>query len=330
MTHKFKLARLRAPLFAALILTLAGCDKADSFDPASSITPVTVDEGLDEGTPLLEDDAEPLVLADAAPLASASFSGGIPFGTSRQPNNVFGDVYNGALRNISPGVLLRDLAAIKARGGKVALMFVGPEHYYKDGSGHFSLSKWKARMDRFKNVNFSSYINDGTIIGHYMIDEPQDKFNWNGRPVPQATLEEMAKYSKQRWPSLVTIARTWPDYLDDWSGTYRYLDAGWAMYAAKRFPNVDQFIQENVAKAKAKGLGLVVGLNLRDGSPTKGNMTASQVKQYGSALLSSTYPCAFLSWKYDDRYLSSSSMKETMNHLRQKARSRSPKSCRGG
>ncbi len=318
MTYTFKLsrrmARLRASMVAVLAVALLGCDNNNSFDPdSSSPDPISSTE---------------TVPADD-PSTAVSFVGGIPFGTSRQPNEVFGEVYNGALRNIAPGVLLSDLAAIKARGGKVALMFVGPEHYYKDGSGHFSLSKWKARMDEFKDVNFTSYVNDGTIIGHYMIDEPQDKVNWNGRPVPQATLEEMAKYSKQRWPTLVTIARTWPDYLDDWSGTYRYLDAGWAMYAANRFPDADEFIATNVAKARAKGLALIVGLNLRDGGPTKGNMTASQVLSYGSALLSSNYPCAFLSWKYDEAYLSSGGMRNTMGTLRRLAQNRSATTCRG-
>jgi hypothetical protein len=58
-------------------------------------------------------------------------------------------------------------------------------------------------------------------------------------------------------------------------------------------------------------------------------MSASQVRDWGSALLSNSYPCAFISWKYDSRYLTSS-VKDAMNDLRNKAESRSSKSCRGG
>jgi hypothetical protein len=48
-----------------------------------------------------------------------------------------------------------------------------------------------------------------------------------------------------------------------------------------------------VADAQARGLGLVVGLNvLHGGTPTGTKMTPSQVVAWGSALLSSTYPCA--------------------------------------
>jgi hypothetical protein len=312
MTYTFKLsrrlARLRASAIAVLMVTLLGCDTSDSFDPEGS---------------------QPAPVTSTEEVPSLSYAGGIPFGTSALPNDEFGAVYNGALRNIWPKYLLGDLAAIKARGGKVALMFAGPEHLYKDSDGHFSLSKWKARVDLFKDVDFSSYVADGTIIGHYLIDEPQDNVNWNGRPISPETVEEMARYSKARWPNMVTIARTWPDYLDNKSGGFRYLDASWAQYAANRFPNVDEFIQYNVAKAKGVGLALIVGLNLRDGSPTKGNMSARQIRSYGTGLLSSSYPCAFISWKYDDQYLASWDIRSAMNDLRDIAQRRSFKTCRG-
>lgn len=313
MTYTFKLsrriARLRAPLFT-LLIALTGCDNARSFDPEPP-------DAAGQGS------------AIDNPIPSTSFAGGIPFGNFGQPTSEFGSVFNGAQRNIYPQYLLRELAVIKAQGGKVALKLSYGDRFIKDDAGNFSLSKWKDRVDQFKGVDFSSYINDGTIIGHYLIDEPQDAANWNGRPIPQSTLEEMARYSKERWPTMVTIVRTWPDYLDDWSGSYRYLDAAWAQYAANRWPNADEFLRENVAKAQARGLALVVGLNLLDGSPTKGEMSASQVESYGSALLSSTYPCAFISWKYDESHLRSSGMWTAMGALRRLAQSRSARTCRG-
>ena len=324
MPHSFKLsrriARFRAAGICALLFAFAGC--GDSFDPDSSTL-------ADPISQLSDNSAVEAVPLDGVSLASASYAGGIPFGAFALPNTEVGSTYNGVQRNIWPNYLLKNLATIKSRGGKVALMFAGPEKYYKDSNGRFSLSKWKARIDQYKGLNFDSYIEDGTIIGHYLIDEPQDSKNWAGTRVSQATLEEMARYSKQRWPKMTTIVRTWPDYLDDWSGKYVYLDAAWAQYAANRFPNPDTFISTNVSKAKAKGLALIVGLNLRDGSPSKGNMSASQVKTYGSALLSNSYPCAFLSWKYDEKYLSTSAMRDAMRTLRNKAQSRAFKSCKG-
>jgi hypothetical protein len=323
-------------VFTAFILTLVACNSTDSLNPELS-SPVTTaalnSPGVDSlavDTLAVTDQAMGAgVAATPLSLASASYVGGIPIGPSALPSSLFGSLYNGTLGNIFPGELLSQLAAIKARGGKVILTFSGNERYYKDASGHFSLSKWKARVDRYKYLNFNSYINDGTIVGHYLIDEPQDASNWNGTRISPATLEAMAKYSKDRWPGMVTIVRTWPDYLDDYSGTYHYLDAAWAQYTARRFPNMSTFLSTNVSKAQRKGLALVVGLNLIDGSPTGGLMSASQIKTYGSALLSSSYPCAFISWQYRSTYLSSASIKDAMSYLKSKAANRSSKTCRG-
>jgi hypothetical protein len=201
MTHMFTLvrgvARLRTLLLVALAPAFGACD-ADRLANSSG-DPSTVIVAEPAGAP-------------AAPSFSSSFRGGIPFGFSDQPSSVFGDRFNGALRNIYPQYLFQHLAEIKARGGKVILNLAGAPARYKDSSGNFSLAMWKASADRFKDVDFSSYIQDGTIIGNYLIDEPNSKNRW-GRTVSPVTVEEMANYSKSRWPDLPTIVRVRPGYL---------------------------------------------------------------------------------------------------------------------
>jgi hypothetical protein len=304
MTYTFKLsrriARLRAPLLLALLVTLTGCDGTNSLAPDASTPPSS-----NPGT------------------ASASFAGGIPIGIFALPTTSFGDRYNGAHRNISPNLLLEELASIKARGGKVVLMFAGSqEHYKKDG--HFSLTMWKERVDRFRGVDFSSYVRDGTIIGHYMIDEPYDPANWGGDPVPPSVLEEMGRYSKQFWPEMPTVVRAEPGYL----GTnHRYVDVAWAQYLGRKGP-ADDFIRKNVADAQERGLALIVGLNiLMGGTPNNTPMTASEIESWGSALLASSYPCAFISWTYDDHFVSSNGVPAAMDVLRRKAENRATRSC---
>jgi hypothetical protein len=266
---------------------------------------------------------------DNAVSASVSFAGGIPFGTFHLPNSWFGNRYNGALRNIWPEYVARNLSDIRARGGKIMLSLAGSEKNFKDANGHFSFSKWKAQVDRFRRIDLDAYANNGTLIGHYLIDEPNDPANWNGQPVPPSMVEEMARYSKSIWPDVPTIVRAYPDYMDNWSGSFHYLDAAWAQYWTRK-GDVDDFISSNVSKAKAKGLALIVGLNILDGSGWKTSpMTASQIRSFGSVLLSSSYPCAFISWQYDSGYLSGGSVRDAMDYLRNKAENRSFKSCRG-
>ncbi len=158
-----------------------------------------------------------------------------------------------------------------------------------------------------------------------MIDEPNDKANWNGSTVSQSTLDEMARYSKQLWPKMATIVRVHPSYF---KSSPRHVDAAWAQYLSRR-GSVQDYIRQSVADAQRRGLALIVGLNvMHGGTPNRTKMTPSQVASYGSALLSSSYPCAFVSWKYNDSYLSGSSIRGAMKTLRQKAEGRSRKSCR--
>jgi hypothetical protein len=315
MTHSFKLsrriARLRAPAAAAVILAFTACDTTNSLAPDASASPEAVVPASVE-----------------APSFSSMYAGGIPMGTTNQPTTEFGTRYNGSLRVSAPDNLLATLAAIKARGGKVVLGLAGNQKHYVDSKGHFSLTLWKSRIGRFKGINFSSYVNDGTVVGHFLLDEPNDPTNWHGTTVSGATVEEMARYSKQLWPGMATIVRAEPGYLAKFSVTYRYLDAAWAQYVVwKGSPAT--YLARNVADAQKKGLGLVVGLNILHGGANRSKMSASQVKTFGTAMLNSSYPCAFLSWQYNSTLLSSSSMKDAMSAIRSKAQNRVARSCRG-
>ena len=196
MTYTFKLARriarLRAPLLATtLLVALAGCDSGQPFNPETS---------------------------ESAPVASAAFAGGIPIGISAMPVTEYGARYNGALLLLPPKTLLSNLAEIKARGGKVILKFMGHPRNYGEGTG-FGFEDWKDQIDQYKGIDFSAYVKDGTVIGHYMIDEPNDPANWGGKPIPPSTLEEMGKYSKSLWPDMPTIVRVEPSYLASATGT---------------------------------------------------------------------------------------------------------------
>ena len=303
-----RLVRLRALLFATLVLGLAGCDSTEPLNPDSS-TPIEL--GVEEA-----EVTEPS-------LAAVRFAGGIPIGTFGQPLSAFGSYYNGAKMTVSPSGLTKYLASVKARGGKVVLMFAGPDHNYKDRRG-FNFTKWKARIDRFRSVKIAPYISDGTIIGHLLVDEPNDPSNWYGKMISPGMVDEMARYSKSRWSNLATLVRAEPKYFSN--RRPRYLDAAWAQYVTRKGTAPD-YIRRNVADAQRAGLSLVVGLNITKGGPNRRRLTANEVKSFGSAMLSSSYPCAFISWEYGS-YQLSGSMRDAMRMLRGKAQSRSSKSCR--
>ena len=75
-----------------------------------------------------------------------------------------------------------------------------------DGNG-FKIPWWKQRVDRFRGIYWQLDIDDGTIAGHFLLDEADDKSNWNGKIVPVELIEEMARYSKEIWLTMPTIVR---------------------------------------------------------------------------------------------------------------------------
>lgn len=365
MTHTFKLARrtarLRPLLLATIALGFGACDNseptnptADEADPIASIDAAAEEgDGLggftlmgDDGGIGDEESAANEVGAEAAipeaaamsvsGLASANaFRGGVPFGAFHLPKSLYGKTYTGSLGNIAANQLIDYLETARRNGAKVMVTFSGNEaNFIKNRA--FSLTMWKQRVDRYRKLNLSSYIKDGTLIGHYLIDEPHDKANWGGKTIPLSTIDEMARYSKQLFPGLPTVARAWPKFLKGYR--YKYLDAAWAQYS-DRFGSVSAFMNDNVRDAKASGLALVIGMNQLAGGNKSGikgfysgrfAMSGSQLKSWGLAMLDNSYPCAFLSWRYDAKYMSRSDIKSAMVSLANKARSKATKSCKGG
>jgi hypothetical protein len=138
----------------------------------------------------------------------------------------------------------------------------------------------------------------------------------------------MAEYSKSIWPSMKTIVRAEP-YEIKWNGTYRALDAAWAQYLARK-GDVNDYLQKNVSAAKQMGLGLVVGLNVPKGGVPNGTwMTPQEVERFGTAMLSSGYACAFISWQYGSSNLQTAAMRDAMSAVRRKAENAPSRSCSG-
>jgi hypothetical protein len=300
----YHLATTRAPLLALFLLGFLGCAGADRIGSPSS-------------------DNSP----DGTPGFAASKPTGIPFGATAQPISLFGPTYTGSMINpVYPDSLLSYLAAIKAANGRVMLNLPGGPGGYTNADRTFNLDKWKTRVARYTSVTFTSYIQDGTIIGNYIIDEPNCSTCWGGQSINQSTVEEMARYSDSLWPGMATIARVDPTWLAAYSGQYTYLDAGWAQYVMRK-GDVTTYLASNVAAAKSKGLRMIAGLNLLDGGVDQASLTASQVKDFGSVMLADPYPCAFLSWRYDAAYFAQADIQSAMSLLSKKAARHVVSSC---
>ena len=315
---------------AYLLILGAGCadDNTDPSAPTSAEPTAPLADPIDAGG----------IAAEVLDVRSQG--SGIVFGSFNLPNNALNNVHTGWLSggSLEPSNILSNLSGARAKGGRVVVKLCkGKDSYVKNPDGTFSLTKWKSLVSRYKSVNLDPYISDGTIVGHYLIDEPQRTARWGGKAISQATLEEMAKYSKSLWPQMATLARVEPSWLASSSVAYKYLDAGWTQYASGK-GDATKWVTSEAAAAKRKGLGLVVGLNVIDGgngsSKIRGegsgdwSMSASEVRTYGSALLSQSYACAFFNYHHVPTYYSRSDIASAMSDLSAKARSHPKTSCR--
>lgn len=272
-------------------------------------------------------------MAPPPPPVGAPTHTGVGFGPTANPVENYGPVYNGALKNGNPISLMAELQAARRANTRIIVSFTGNEHAYRDSDG-FSFTKWKQRVDRFRGLDIESYIADGTLMGHLIMDEPNDANNWNGKRVPLSDIEAMAKYSKDIWPNLTTIIRAWPWFLKGYS--YKHLDATWIQYH-ERLGDIDSFLSTNLREAKALGLAVVGGLNVLNGGGKDSGMpsfranskamNASQLRSWGGKFLNQEV-CLFLLWKYRPDYFSRSDIKAAMEELSAQARRRPKTSCR--
>ncbi len=328
-----------------LVAFSAGCVEDELGPTATAALPV--DSAAVAAAPLAADSAavtlEPVATTDelaAATYAPKSRSPGVVFGTFDLDQSLLNNVHTGWMQGgaVSPENVLAKLAATRAKGGRAIIkMSMGHDRYVQNGDRTFSVTKWKALVDRFKKVNLDPYIADGTLVAHYLMDEPHRTVRWGGRIVSQATLEEMAKHSKRNWPNLTTVVRVVPSWLGSANVNFVHLDAGWAQYAVGK-GDAARWAASEAAAAKRKGLGLVVGLNVLDGgngsSRIRGTqsrwwaMSASEIRSYGAAMLSQSHACGFYMWMHQSTYYNRSDIKSAMAEVSSKARSHPQTSCK--
>jgi hypothetical protein len=189
----------------------------------------------------------------------------------------------------------------------------GGQRHYINPDGTFNLELWKRQIDQYRDVDFAPYVTEGLVLAHFLVDEPLWPGTWGGRAISMEEIEEMAHYSKSLWPSLPTaVGGVRPGLLRgfDWHD----LDIAWPQWAgplhgggAGRTP--EEFRDENVAYAKALGLGLIFGLNVLDGGDGSSGipgtrqahwrMTGAELQQAGLVLAETPYACALFIWRHD-------------------------------
>lgn len=291
--------------FAVLVVAIVGvaaCATGGDPDGSESVSGNPDDKGSSEPT------------IDPAD----EFGLGIPFGPSKLPFEEMGGVFTGTKLNPSPDEILDELKMARSAGVRVFLVLVGAQSNYTNPDGSFNLEDWRARVDRFRDIDFTEFVDDGTIIAHQLIDEAKARSQWDGTVITNDVIDEMAHYSKQLFPAMRTVLRVEPSLLEEHAGGYEvalpdfrwhYLDAAWAPYLVRK-GSVEDYAENQQRSADRQDLGLVLELNTYDGgdgssgmrSPNRDDkwvMSSAELVEYGTALLKGTRGCALILWRYE-------------------------------
>ncbi len=207
------------------------------------------------------------------------------------------------------------LPLVRESGMKVTLRMTGDHSEYTT-DGNFDLEKWKTDLSDWENSGVQEFIDDGTLVGHMLLD---DIDTFAGTNPTASDLDEMARYSKEIMPGLMTFVRQKCSNLPEpttESGEYEYVDNcvnQYTNYQGFSDGPIDEYIAEQTAAAEQYNLGMINGLNIADGgdgssgqvgwSAGKYAMSAEEITSYGEALLSVPDIQMFLMWEYDGEEL---------------------------
>jgi hypothetical protein len=337
-----------APIFGFLLVV--GCAGSDAVSPEAESPTGTAPPDAPDTFPAVPPPPPPV---DSPPADSPSVDttglvmepllpgSSYPFGPNNMRASLMTPMYKGTQLGITAPYFLSELRIARSKGGRFVQKMAGKrDQDIKNPDGTFSLAKWKALVNTFRGIDFNSYINDGTLMGHWLIDEPEFPRRWGGRAISQQTVEEMARYSKQLWPNMTTFVRGRPSWLAQAPITYTYLDAGWLQdFTFNR--DVAAWVRAEAAAAQSKGLGMIVGINILDGGngssgirgwlPNHWTMTAAEIRSAGTAMLNEPRACAFFLWTYlyqGAAYLARPDIKAAVTELWNKSKTHPRTSCR--
>lgn len=203
------------------------------------------------------------------------------------------------------------LPLVRSSGMKVTLRMSG-DHSVYTSDGNFDLEKWKTAMNVWADSGVQEFIDDGTLAGHMILD---DIDTFSGTDPTGSDLDEMARYSEELMPGLMTFVRQKASALPEPAtadGKYAYLDANVNQYKASE-GDVESYAQLEAAKAEQLGLDIINGLNICDGGDgssgqvgwrsDKYAMSAEEISRYGEVLLAVPDVQMFLMWEYDGEEL---------------------------
>jgi hypothetical protein len=220
--------------------------------------------------------------------------------------------FSGAFRGLVDTTTARALLDSARSGGfRLVVNLAGSRALFQNADRSFSLSKFADRLQRFQGFDFAPYVADGTIVGHTLFDEPHDPSNWNGQPVPFATIDSAAAVSTGLWPALAAGVGSPHSFLAP-GAPWAHLAYAQPQYTTRR-GEVTTWLASEMALAAGDGLETVLSLNVLNTNSPDGPLTPAQLEEYGSVLAAEPTALALLYWKWDPAYFATPGMQASLD-----------------
>lgn len=260
----------------------------------------------------------------------------IPIGPYHASLALIGTTLTGTLRYGDPLNWKAQLDSVRGKGSIFFALFTDRKGFLAtraDGKKIFDEARWRAVFDSvWASKPISPYLADGTIAAVYPFDEPNCGSCWgldDSLGITPAQVDRLSGYIKAKWPYATIAIRVIPQWLVNTPN----VDVAWAQYEGPHLPSnrmtAKQFADSNVRAAKARGLGLVLALNVLDGGDgsskvngtffqdpnpldsitkdARGNtyryqMSPAEVLQIGQTFAAEPYACGVTGWKDDPAF----------------------------
>lgn len=244
------------------------------------------------------DAGAPRQVVDTSGAAAAAV---FAFGPSRLPlDGAPRGQFTATVGSFTPHDAIATLDAARKSGMHLLVRLARNRRRFRNPDGSFSLEMWKREVDAYRGVDFAPYVADGTILGHYLFDEPHDPTNWNGTPVPYADVEAAAAYSKRLWPTMPAEIGSPPSFLLG-GAPWHSLDLAFAQFSARK-GDLRPWLRAEVEAARTQRLGLFLSLNVLSGGTTRGPMTPTQLETWGMTMAAEPEACGLFMWRWDSAY----------------------------
>ncbi len=253
---------------------------------------------------------------------------GVPFGPWRLPDSLFHAPFTATVLALRPGDAIARLDAARRAHIQVFIILERSRRNHQRADKSFDLVAWKREIVAFRGVDFSSYVADGTVLGHILIDEPHDPTNWNGAPVPYAIIDSAAAFSKSLWPTLPVGVTSPPTFLAQ--APLPSIDWSFAQYRPNK-GEINAWLAMQRSAAERSGLALVLSINVLDANGHDAPLAASELQRIGVAMSAEPGLCALTMWKYDDRrpeYFERADVQRAVAAIAAVASTGSARSCR--